>query len=145
MISIPIVGDIIPDEKLGNRVVFFEPPKKVVDVRIWDLPARILCNKHLLKEHRDLHHIFTILVEAQRDYLSYPEIKRWKGNLDLLMDRHSGQVKEMLERGFKHNTTMTLNLENEKNHHHKMRSLHLIDSIDTQKSLLKSDNCKCKA
>lgn len=72
-------------------------------MRIWDLPVQVLCDRHLLGEHKELHCIWTFLTtEKGGSYKKHPETLRWKGKLWALRLRHEEQVKEMTKRGFNH-------------------------------------------
>jgi Pyrimidine dimer DNA glycosylase len=71
-------------------------------VRIWDVDVRLLCDRHLLGEHRELHAIWTVHTEDRRGYARHPETLRWRGRLAALYARHEAQVAEMGRRGFRH-------------------------------------------
>jgi len=108
-------------------------------MRIWDLPVEILCRKHLLGEHRELHAIWKILQDDRKAYRQHPEVQRWEGKLELLFFRHLAQVKEMQARGYKHKSPLTgeINFSN-KNH------LTLWETVETQKRKLKEKRCECQ-
>jgi Pyrimidine dimer DNA glycosylase len=53
-------------------------------VRIWDLDTTVLCDQHLLGEHRELHAIWSILTTGKRGYAHHPETLRWRGRLAAL-------------------------------------------------------------
>ena len=71
-------------------------------MRVWDVDVGLLCDRHLLGEHRELHAIWTILSEARKGYSRHPETLRWVGHLPALFARHEAQVAEMARRGFQH-------------------------------------------
>src|SRR5579883_1035759 len=71
-------------------------------MRIWDLPPRLLCRRHLLGEHRELHAVWSILTKGKTGYSSHPETLRWKGKLKALFARHERLVAEMARRGYRH-------------------------------------------
>jgi pyrimidine dimer DNA glycosylase len=75
-------------------------------VRIWDVEPRLLCDRHLLGEHRELHAIWTILTAGKRGYANHPETRRWRGRLAALYARHEIQVAEMRRRGFSHRSPL---------------------------------------
>lgn len=80
-------------------------------MRIWDqIPPNILCRQHLLGEHRELHAIFSIIVEGKSGYLNHPEVKRWMTPeaLASLEERHDALVREMLRRGWKHHSPLPI-------------------------------------
>jgi len=108
-------------------------------MRIWDIPVEKLCNKHLLGEHRELHAIWSILINNKKGYSKHPETIRWDGKLKALYLRHEQQVEEMKKRGFSHKSSLKkkyavgTNLQNE-----------FVDSIDDQIIILRKKGCKCK-
>ena len=71
-------------------------------MRIWDIPPAKLCDKHLLGEHRELHAIWSILINKKRGYSKHPETLRWKEKLKALYFRHDQLVNEFKNRGFNH-------------------------------------------
>ena len=79
-------------------------------MRIWDLPPKILCRKHLLGEHLELHCIWTIVTEGRKGYAHHPETLRWRGNLKALYNRHDELVKEMKNRGYQHKSKLDKSL-----------------------------------
>ena len=79
----------------------------LIDVmRIWDLEPRKLCRNHLLGEHRELHALWSILVNGKKGYSKHPETLRWKGKLKALYNRHEKIVREMEKRGYLHKTPL---------------------------------------
>ena len=107
-------------------------------MRIWDLKPEVLCDNHLLGEHRELHAIWNILTQGKKGYANHPETKRWVGKLKALFDRHQEEAREIEKRGWKHNSELDAGLavgsalQDE-----------LIDPIDIQKELLKQKPCRC--
>ena len=71
-------------------------------MRIWDIPPAELCRQHLLGEHRELHAIWSILVNGKTGYRNHPEVKRWQGKRTALYRRHTALVEEMERRGYRH-------------------------------------------
>lgn len=73
-------------------------------MRVWDVPPSILCRKHLLGEHRELHGLWNILVvhKGKGGYSRHPETLRWVGKAKALYKRHEALVKEMTKRGYRH-------------------------------------------
>ncbi len=65
-------------------------------MRVWDIEADILCNNHLLGEHREIHAIWMILTENKKGYSHHPETLRWKGKRLALYNRHETIVAEMI-------------------------------------------------
>lgn len=108
-------------------------------MRIWDISPNKLCNAHLLGEHRELHAIWSILINNKKGYSNHPETLRWKGKLKALYLKHEKIVREMKTRGFNHKSPLNkdyatgISVQN-----------YLLDSIKDQIKLLKNKNCKCK-
>lgn len=69
-------------------------------MRVWDIDPSLLCRGHLLGEHREIHAIWTILTEDREGYREHPEVKRWRGHLRALSERHRQDVHEMEKRGW---------------------------------------------
>jgi len=108
-------------------------------MRIWDIPPEKLCRNHLLGEHRELHALWSIILNNKKGYSKHPETLRWKGKLKALYIRHEAQVKEMKKRGYKHKSPLDKNLATGKSVQDE-----LIDSIEKQKKLIKNKRCNCK-
>ena len=64
-------------------------------MRIWDVPAGYLNRQSLLGEHRELHGLYSILVNGKTGYSRHPETRRWVGRLSGLARRHALLVAEM--------------------------------------------------
>ena len=75
-------------------------------MRIWDLPPPVLCRRHLLGEHRELHALWSILTGGKTGYANHPETRRWRGRLAALYRRHEALVAEMERRGYRHATPL---------------------------------------
>ena len=108
-------------------------------MRIWDIPPENLCKNHLLGEHRELHAIWSIIVNNKKGYSHHPETLRWKGKLKALFLTHEKIVKEMGKRGFKHNSNLDNNLATGQDNQDE-----LIDSLQDQIKILNNKNCSCK-
>ena len=108
-------------------------------MRIWDIPPKRLCRNHLLGEHRELHALWSIILNNKKGYANHPETLRWRGKLKALYLRHEAQVKEMEKRGYKHRTPLDKKLATVKD----IQDV-LLDSIEKQKSLIKDKKCDCK-
>ena len=107
-------------------------------MRIWDIPTDKLCRQHLLGGHRELHAIWSILVNNKKGYSNHPETIRWKGKLKALSLRHEQQVREMTKRGFIHRSPLDSDLAV-----WKALQKDYVDSIEKQLMILKSKNCEC--
>ncbi len=75
-------------------------------MRVWDVPPKELCDRHLLGEHRELHAVWTILTKNRGGYRRHPETLRWEGRLAALYRRHERLVREMGARGFRHRSPL---------------------------------------
>ena len=108
-------------------------------MRIWDIEPQRLCKQHLLGEHRELHAIWSILVNNKKGYSKHPETLRWKGKLKALYLRHEKLVKEMKKRRYNHNSDLDIKLACGKD-----KQDTYIDPIEYQIQVLNSKNCDCK-
>ena len=66
------------------------------------IDPKMLCKKHLLGEHVELHSIASIILNKKEGYSKHPETKRWRGHVWALRMRHSLIVSEMKLRGYNH-------------------------------------------
>ena len=108
-------------------------------MRIWDLDPRLLCDRHLLGEHRELHAIWSILVNGRSGYSNHPETKRWRGRLAALYARHEAEVAEMGRRGFGHASPLDPALATGAG-----EQTELVDSVDAQRARLAERGCGCR-
>ncbi len=109
-------------------------------MRVWDVPPKSLCRKHLLGEHRELHGLWNILTKhgGVGGYSKHPETKRWIGKTMALYLRHEALVAEMERRGYRHNSPLDKKLAKGKRIQDE-----LIDSLTRQRKLLKEKPCEC--
>ena len=109
-------------------------------MRIWDIPPKYLCRKHLLAEHRELHGLWNILTKhkGKGGYSKHPETLRWVGKQKALYNRHEALVKEFLRRGYKHRTPLDKKLATGLGTQNVF-----INSIVEQKVILKKKPCEC--
>jgi hypothetical protein len=107
-------------------------------MRIWDISPKKLCRPHLLGEHRELHAIWSIIVNNKKGYSNHPETLRWNGKLKALYLRHEKLVKEMEIRGFNHKSPLDIKFAkgNNKQKEH-------VDSIEKQIRILRNKSCEC--
>jgi len=108
-------------------------------VRIWDISPRKLCRNHLLREHRELHAIFSILANHKSGYVHHPETLRWKGKLKALYLRHERLVTEMKRRGYNHNSPLDA-----RQARGRAVQTEYVDPIREQIRILKAKGCNCK-
>jgi len=111
-------------------------------MRIWDIPVECLCRNHLLAEHRELHAIWSVIINDRRGYSKHPEVMRWRERLVALWKRHEEQAKEMTRRGYAHMSP--LNLRSVPRKHRGKTQTVLIDSIEDQRSILRAKGCSCR-
>src|SRR5690348_6846591 len=76
-------------------------------MRVWDISPKRLCRNHLLGEHRELHAIWSVLVNGKKGYARHPETLRWRGKLKALYSRHDALVREMTVRGYTHQSPLS--------------------------------------
>jgi hypothetical protein len=107
-------------------------------MRIWDLPPHILCRKHLLGEHRELHAIWSIITRNKKGYSKHPETLRWVGKLQALYLRHESLVEEMNKRGYKHKSILDESIANGS-----AVQTSFLESQESQIKWLKSKKCHC--
>lgn len=75
-------------------------------MRIWDISPNLLCDQHLLGEHRELHGLFNILTLGKKGYSKHPETLRWVGRTRALWLRHEALASEIEDRGFNHKSPL---------------------------------------
>jgi len=107
-------------------------------MRIWDISPKKLCRLHLLGEHRELHAIWSIIVNNKKGYSNHPETLRWNGKLKALYLRHEKLVKEMEIRGFNHKSPLDIKFAKGSN-----KQKEYIDSIEKQIRILRNKSCEC--
>jgi Pyrimidine dimer DNA glycosylase len=115
------------------------PPPTVLSVRIWDLDPRVLCDRHLLGEHRELHAIWSILTTGKTGYAHHPETLRWRGRLAALYARHDEQIAEMDRRGFRHASPLDRRLATGA-----PQQTELVDPPEAQRARLAARGCGCR-
>lgn len=112
-------------------------------MRIWDLPVELLCNRHLLAEHRELHAIWTYLHTTKGgSYRKHPETLRWKRHEGALACRHYEQAEEMKKRGMKHKTPLGIKNLADWDEELFIQPEKLI-SLTEQVELLQNKKCNC--
>jgi hypothetical protein len=107
-------------------------------VRIWDIDPALLCDRHLLGEHRELHAIWSILTTGKTGYAKHPETVRWRGRLAALHARHDAEVEEMARRGFRHASPLDVSLAGGES-----EQTELVDPVDAQRARLAASGCGC--
>ena len=107
-------------------------------MRIWDISPTLLCQQHLLGEHRELHALWTILSEHKKGYAKHPETKRWRNKLSALYIRHETLVAEMTKRGYKHKSDL-----NPSQATGSKSQTEFIHTPEEQIEILRSKQCDC--
>lgn len=107
-------------------------------MRIWDINPKKLCRQHLLGEHRELHALWSILVNNKKGYRKHPETKRWEGKLKALYLRHEKLVKEMKRREYQHHSPL-----DQKKATGQIKQNQFLCSQEEQEKILKDKNCNC--
>lgn len=107
-------------------------------MRIWDVEPSLLCRKHLLGEHRELHGLWNVLTQNKKGYSRHPETRRWEGKLKALYNRHEALVKDMALRNYNHKTPLDPQLATGE----AVQEI-FIHSIPQQYQLLKEKGCTC--
>lgn len=107
-------------------------------MRIWDVPPARLCRRHLLGEHRELHAIWSILLNGKKGYRSHPETMRWEGKLPALARRHEGLVEEMARRGYRHASPLGGDPDGA------LVQDEYVDPPDRQLHILREKGCECE-
>lgn len=107
-------------------------------MRIWDVPPKKLCRAHLLDEHRELHAIWSVLVNGKKGYARHPETLRWKGKLKALFGRHEALVAEMSNRGYRHRSPLA-----KRQATGTARQTVFVDSPRVQIGILRNKRCQC--
>ena len=107
-------------------------------MRIWDVHPSVLCRKHLLGEHRELHGLWNIITQGKKGYSFHPETIRWVGKQKALYLRHEMLVKEMQKRGYNHASYLDPKLAVGETEQREM-----VNSVTEQMAILQSKNCGC--
>lgn len=109
-------------------------------MRIWDVPPSLLCHKHLVAEHRELHGLWNIITKhgAKGGYSKHPETLRWIGKSKALFLRHEALVKEFAVRGYNHATPLDETLAKGE-----AVQTSFINTIPEQIEILQSKDCFC--
>ncbi len=107
-------------------------------MRVWDIEPSLLCQKHLLGEHRELHAIWSIITKNKKGYSKHPETKRWVGKLKALYIRHQKLVVEMKRRGYSHRSNLNIKLAIG----WKKQNV-FVNTIEEQIKILRNKNCLC--
>lgn len=109
-------------------------------MRIWDVQPKLLCQKHLIAEHRELHGLWNILTKhkGQGGYSHHPETLRWVGKLKALYLRHAALITEMQKRGYEHHSPLEKKLAVGKAKQEKF-----LDDLKKQFEMLNNKSCGC--
>lgn len=108
-------------------------------MRVWDLDPGLLCRRHLLGEHREIHAVWAILTQDRRGYRNHPEVRRWEGKLAALRARHEADAAEMARRGYRHASPLDATLATGKK-----KQTGYVDPPQRQRELLRAKGCGCR-
>jgi hypothetical protein len=106
---------------------------------VWDLSATLLCRKHLLGEHAEIHALFSILASPSAGYRNHPETRRWLQRRGALRVRHDEVAREMMRRGYQHRTPAPGRAATRTRLQDR-----LVDSLETQVAILRAKPCACR-
>lgn len=106
-------------------------------MRVWDVPVEMLCDKHLLGQHLEIHTMHSVIVNNKRGYANHPETVRWRNNTEELRLVHDQTVQEMLRRGMKHKSPI------DGPRALKRSSYGLVDPINRQIHEIYRKGCQC--
>jgi hypothetical protein len=73
-------------------------------MRVWDIHPGYLSIWSLLGEHAEINALYSIISKNKSGYSMHPETQRWAKHLEYLILRHDLVLKEMVLRGFNHNS-----------------------------------------
>lgn len=107
-------------------------------MRIWDIPPRELCGKHLVAEHAELHGLWSVLTKKKKGYSRHPETLRWEGKLKALYNRHEELVAEMSRRGYRHRSPLDPQSATGKDIQEDY-----LESPEKQRQILMAKSCAC--
>jgi len=74
-------------------------------MRMWNVDPKLLCRKHLLGEHVEMH-MFAGCLNKDKNINGY--IEKGLVELEYIFYRHSHLAAEMFNRGFKHKSPLAL-------------------------------------
>lgn len=107
-------------------------------MRIWDLPPKNLCRRHLLGEHAELHALWSILTKGRKGFSKHPETLRWRGKLKALYLRHEALVKDLKRRKYHHQSPLDVHLATGQAKQDKY-----VDLPRKQIEILRAKKCSC--
>lgn len=107
-------------------------------MRVWDIDPELLCDRHLLGEHNEIHAIWSVITGGLKGFSGHPETKRWQGKLRALYLRHALTAAEMQRRGFKHKSPLDENLATGKAVQDELK-----DPVEVQERLLSGKDADC--
>lgn len=76
-------------------------------MRVWDVNPGYLNRQSLLGEHREIHGLFSVVINNKKGYARHPETLRWREHLPALKHRHDLVVSEMALRCYQHHSPVT--------------------------------------
>jgi hypothetical protein len=109
-------------------------------MRMWMVDPRIMCRKHLLGEHLEIH-MFASVIKEKKQISGYI-----KGNLleiQSLETRHKELAQEMVRRGYRHQTPLEFSPDKEAQHLDPEQRNKKIDPTESLRVLISRCN-ECK-
>lgn len=111
-------------------------------MRVWDIPCRCLCTRHLVAEHKELHQIWDCHTKQKSGWRHHPETKRWATKLKALFLRHQEQIKEANRRGWKMGTNHKTPLDPELATGDEEQDI-FVHTVEQQLKILEEKGCGC--
>jgi hypothetical protein len=112
---------------------------------MWLTDPRLMCRKHLLGEHVEIH-MFIGTIKAGKNLKGY--IDKGLVSVDKIITRHDELVAEMIRRGYKHNSFITI-AEHEMLWNYLCKhkdEVYLIDSLNNEIELVnRCEECRKKS
>ena len=73
-------------------------------MRMWNVTPQLMCRQHLLGEHVEMH-MFTGVIRQGKSIQGY--LDNQLVEVDKINERHNQLLKEMIKRGYKHNSKIS--------------------------------------
>ena len=108
-------------------------------MRIWDIDVKLLCNKHLIAQHYEIHCIYNIVTKKRKGFSNHPEVNKWRGHLGQLVQIHQCTVEEMIHRNYNHKSPLSF-----PQGYYMFQYVAPWQPIDEQIKILRLKGCGCK-
>ena len=115
-------------------------------MRVWRIPPTLLCDKHLLGLHREVHCIWTfITTDKGGSYKNHPETRCWYGYEPELWLVHNEVERAMQLRGFKPQSPIMSRWRHKAMFGaYKPREVPMWQPVEQQIEILKAKGCQCR-